>query len=1126
MSFLMFAPTKRNGRLQPVPASRVGELLKAHRVPCAVLNACESAKSGNGVDANMAEMFTSHGVSNVLGMSFQFLSSAISIFAGTFYRSFIVDSKSFSQASSEARRALRSDASREARFGVRISVSDWFVPVTYSTADGIRPHLSNASSTSVEAQLFHMASYMPDAVIPDLESLTGRQYDILRLENQMMDTNVVAIGGRAGAGKSSLLQYLTFVWGKTKFADNVVYLDANFVSSGGPEALLSMAVSKIFHLFGVGPLNLGDCSTEHLLSSNEMEALEKLLHDKRTSTILILDNLDNAFRFIEDPDLVDARGVFRQAFDRLLDIAARAPSVSNSRRTMSMILSTRWNVERWRSASNLSIAFIPLQGLRLSDALRLGQRILQVSGIKNSTLAIRDRDALEDIVNLLDRLPAALSIVLPQAGKSGLSLADFYTMFLYGRLESTIELVPNDEEYLFAIKSSTFLSTLIPMLEMSLLSNLFRIPGSIVLRIMHSLSVFWSEGPEWVRYCDLLIQTGVLQGIESTSSTSERDFTEKYGHILWHLKDLDALEYDGTRITWIHPLLTICLREMAQNSDNAHHRRLQDVIDPSIWKGFFAELLHGVLHQRKDQKSGNLTVAALAELSKRGKQNLLLCLEACIWTPLQPNEWPLQYFSSWAGLYRFTMNIHEQSNFLTCLSRALAKLLEFVEPADSPNLRNFLLVWTILFWIYEIVRPNISWNGNQKHDEIAIRHLGIARDVIKRSKEWCGDLKLIRRAVARIYRLEAVLLLSHGRLDDAQRVWSDQNEIEDQLYGTPKDSDFTRLHPGHLRAKSRPQALLQFRRFLWCQMVKLITDPMGQDGMEVPREFFALLVDTTSKEWEDMLPVIERMGYLPPNMSSQSAVNSFYSGYRSDPDQVLKRLEEYLKDGNTEKALSAHQTLLEIAVRKRDWRQVYKHTDIMLSSWPDLSTAPAKYYELHCMAALSALRFGDSRLAIAHFAKSVNIGMDDAMVHEAENFLNADPLSLLKHGLAVVKSKSRTGRYRFSIAIAVWFWLRCDAESADLALESLSPFLRASADIIRELFIDIVRRCFLVSFSSFLDLQIVETGRIFKEIEYIVFCSTCKSQRINPLEHNWIYFDDSIWPLYFSWVSDLNTLSV
>lgn len=1110
-SFLKFAHHSLNGRLQPISAPRVGKLLKDHKIDRAVLTACKTAKIGDGVDANLAESFTLCGVSNVLGMSFEFLSSATAQFAETFYRSLCADSKTFAEASSEARRNLRDNALREAKFGTTIPVVDWFVPVTYASAVGLRSFPHPVTTVPSRAQTSSPATLINPR--PDLKPLVGRQFDVLRLESQMTTNTIVALSGRSGTGKTYLLRHLAYVWEITKFADRVLYVDAKFAFNNG-HRLLSMIFARIFFLFGIYPSSSENDDPENPILSGRLELFEKLVLNELTSTILILDNLDDALRFVEGCDPDDMHNSIQPALEKLFDIAARAPNTLNSRKGLTVIVSSRWVASRWHNTFKSRVLFFPLPGLRLAPALTLAQKVLAHQGREAPSLTAERIGALEDIVNLLDRLPGPILIVLRQFQDVDTSPSQFYKDLLCGRFERRIELVSEDER--FALGGSTFLSTLTPMLEPGLISDIFGIPNSLVLSILYSLSVFWNEGPEWNRYTDLLIQTRIFEGIELEPRTQEKDFMEKSGSIMWHLKDLDALDYEGSRITWIHPLLTLSLRNMAQNADPAYHRRLQDIVAPSIWKGFFAELLHEMLQRWETKASGSITFAALAEQSKQGRQNLALCLEACLYTPLQANEWPLQYFSIWVCLYRYAMTSREQSGFLASLSEAVGKVVKFVDSSDSPQLRNWHLIWTVLFWIYEIVRPNISWDGNQRQNEIATRYVSIAQQVIARSKEYCANLEPVKRAIARIYRLKALILLSHFQIDDAQNAWVEQNDMEDQLYGISKDDDFYHLEPGQLNAKPWSQALLHLRRFLWHRLVSMLNEP-EKDAKDVPREFFSRLVDTTPNDWEDMLPVVERMGYLPPDMSSQTTVNSFFSGHESNLETLLKTLETYLRDGNIEKALFMYDTLLKLAYENRDWGQIFKLTELILGSLPNIPPAAEKRHNLHSIAAISSWHLGNYRLANIYFAKAVHVDPNDAVIAEAENFLNGDPLTLLKTGLAQIPP---TGRFRFSIAIALYLWLRCDAESSPRAAGLLSPYLCASADTIVELFTDILRRCFMISSSSFLDLHIAHTARMFDEIECIVFCRTQGTWRMNPLEGRWIFFEDSIWPLYFAWLAN------
>jgi hypothetical protein len=114
------------------PAKCIATELKYHLIPCAVLNACETAVADAGIDANLSRVFIQNGISNVLAMSFRASDTMVAKFYETFYRSFFLDMKEFCTAASEARKSLELDPIRFNTHKTEYEMPDWFVPVTYT----------------------------------------------------------------------------------------------------------------------------------------------------------------------------------------------------------------------------------------------------------------------------------------------------------------------------------------------------------------------------------------------------------------------------------------------------------------------------------------------------------------------------------------------------------------------------------------------------------------------------------------------------------------------------------------------------------------------------------------------------------------------------------------------------------------------------------------------------------------------------------------------------------------------------------------------------------------------------------------------------------------------------------
>lgn len=136
---LRFADDK-GGKLftKRIDAGDVARLLKVHKIPCAVLSSCESARADVGDEANLCRIFLKNGVTNVLAMSYQVSDSMCEAFYKEFYRRFFLHRMKFSDAASHARQLIEDQRERRSSRSRKFQIQDYFVPVTYMNGRDVR----------------------------------------------------------------------------------------------------------------------------------------------------------------------------------------------------------------------------------------------------------------------------------------------------------------------------------------------------------------------------------------------------------------------------------------------------------------------------------------------------------------------------------------------------------------------------------------------------------------------------------------------------------------------------------------------------------------------------------------------------------------------------------------------------------------------------------------------------------------------------------------------------------------------------------------------------------------------------------------------------------------------------
>jgi hypothetical protein len=251
----LFFETAEVGKAQPVSARRIAALLEEHRIPIAIMNACQSARAtgparvggtgdgatgdetdgdradtgdeiegaaGAGADtdeASLAYELARAGVPVALGMSYSFTVSAAEAMVPVVYQQ-LTEGTDIVDAVHQGRGELYRDKTRRAYFNETLRLEDWALPAMFWQRPIDIP-LRKPTDREEAAFWERRATIEP----PDTPyGFFGRDLDVQAVERMLLTPggpNQLLIQGMAGAGKTTLLWHLAEWWQRTNLVDRV-----------------------------------------------------------------------------------------------------------------------------------------------------------------------------------------------------------------------------------------------------------------------------------------------------------------------------------------------------------------------------------------------------------------------------------------------------------------------------------------------------------------------------------------------------------------------------------------------------------------------------------------------------------------------------------------------------------------------------------------------------------------------------------------------------------------------------------------------------------------------------------------------------------------------------------------
>ncbi|MCA9982071.1 MAG: CHAT domain-containing protein, partial [Anaerolineales bacterium] len=219
----LFFEGQETGQPDAVSDVDVADLLQAHQIPVAVLNACQSGKQVGDAETSLGQRLMEAGVQQVVAMGYSVSVTAAEVLMQSLYAQLLAE-KPLQMALRQARLELYNHKQRRGGFKQSVELEDWLLPVAYQNRP-VQVRVANFADAAQEAAHYERLAARYPAPTPTY-GFWGRDVDILEIEKRLLGegsaaSNLLLVQGMGGAGKTTLLQHLMAWWQTTRLVEQV-----------------------------------------------------------------------------------------------------------------------------------------------------------------------------------------------------------------------------------------------------------------------------------------------------------------------------------------------------------------------------------------------------------------------------------------------------------------------------------------------------------------------------------------------------------------------------------------------------------------------------------------------------------------------------------------------------------------------------------------------------------------------------------------------------------------------------------------------------------------------------------------------------------------------------------------
>jgi tetratricopeptide (TPR) repeat protein len=395
---------KEDGTKHDVPPETLSQILREHKIPAVVLNACQSAMVDDRADdafASVAAGLLQAGVRSVVAMGYSLYVSGAQRFLPAFYMR-LFKTGDLQEAVRAGRQSMEMEKKRLSAAG-EIEFNDWLVPVHYHQASLLFSFGDSRSDSHL------VDGDAEDPGLPEegqergqtVYGFVGRDEAILAIERAMRRPPAgVLIHGLGGVGKTSLA-WEVLSWLKHTGGLSLSPVWFNFDNETNADAILNhIGVAFYGEQFRTVTADLDTDDAEAKRRARLQKKVDLLVEPlKQARFVIVWDNFESAtgFEEAEVEPLLDADD--QQTLKDLL---------TKLRGGKTKVLITSRSPEDWLGPR--ARYKLPLTGLQDEDRWRLTRAILRDLG----KTRLQEDKALADLVDELQGHPLAMQALLPQ----------------------------------------------------------------------------------------------------------------------------------------------------------------------------------------------------------------------------------------------------------------------------------------------------------------------------------------------------------------------------------------------------------------------------------------------------------------------------------------------------------------------------------------------------------------------------------------------------------------------------------------------------------------------------------------------------------------------------------------